>query len=225
MLQNTTLQFLNNLAEHNDRIWFEANKEAYHAAKEDFEVFIGKLLQQMSAHDARYNDLLAKDCIFRIFRDVRFSKDKSPYKPNFGAAINPNGRKMLGAGFYFHLEPNGKSFIGGGMWMPDAPVLKNIRQEIDYNFEEFQQIIEDRSFKKFYPSIEGVSLKKAPKEYTPDNPAIEYLKMKSFTVGYNLKNDADLLDKKLVQELEKKLVVMQPFIDFLNRALDKEPNI
>lgn len=224
MLQNSTLQFLNNLAEHNDRTWFEANKEAYQAAKEDFEVFVGKLLHQMAGHDARYNDLLAKDCIFRIFRDVRFSKDKSPYKPNFGAAINPNGRKMLGAGFYFHLEPNGKSFIGGGMWMPEAPILKNIRQEIDYNFDEFKQIIEEKNFKKFYPSIEGESLKKAPKEYTPENPAIEYLKKKSFTVGYNIKNDADLLDKKLVQDLEKKLVVMQPFIDFLNRALDKQPN-
>jgi uncharacterized protein (TIGR02453 family) len=131
---------------------------------------------------------------------------------------------MLGAGFYFHLEPNGKSFIGGGMWMPEAPILKNIRQEIDYNFDEFKQIIEEKNFKKFYPSIEGESLKKAPKEYTPENPAIEYLKKKSFTVGYNIKNDVDLLDKKLVQDLEKKLVVMQPFIDFLNRAMDKEPN-
>jgi uncharacterized protein (TIGR02453 family) len=218
MLQKSTLQFLKDLAANNNRIWFDANRHAYEAAKADFEAFIARLLRELAQQDASLEGVQAKDCIFRIFRDVRFSKNKEPYKPNFGAAISAAGRKPSGAGYYLHLEP-GHSFWGGGMWLPPAAVLKAVRQEIDYNLAEFTGILQQKEFRKLFQSIAGEKLKTAPKGYAADNPAMEYLKLKSFTVGHPLA-DSLLTKNDLIPESVQAFTVMKPFIAFLNRALD-----
>lgn len=218
MLQATTLKFLKNLSKNNSKEWFDAQKPAYQDAKADFESIVQQLIDGLSRQDAEVADLQVKDCVFRIYKDVRFSKDKTPYKTNMGAAFSPGGRKSPRPGYYFHLEPGGKSFAGGGLWMPDAPVLKKSRQEIDYNFAEFQQLISNKDFIKYFGKIEGEALKTVPQGYQPDNPAIAYLKLKSFTVWHSFSDD-ECTQPALVREILKVFAVMQPFVKFLDRAL------
>ncbi len=218
MLKAGTITFLRELFDNNNKQWFDKHRDEYQAAKEDYELFIGEVLEGLATSEPGFKEQLAKDCIFRIFRDVRFSKDKTPYKPNFGAFFSKGGRKYPGAGYYFHLEPGGKSFAGGGLWMPEAPLLKAVRQEVDYNFDEFKKIVEDKKFKKLFGMVSGEQLKKVPQGYTDDNPAIEYLKLKSFTVSYNIA-DEDISGKALVKKALEVFTAMRPFIDFLNRSV------
>ena len=218
MLQATTVTFLEKLAKNNNKTWFDKHRDDYQAAKEDYEAFVTEILAGLSATEPVFKEQQAKDCVFRIFRDVRFSKDKTPYKAHFGAFFSKGGRKYPGAGYYFHLEPGGKSFAGGGLWIPEAPLLKAVRQEIDYNFDEFKGIVGAPKFKKMFKKIEGEQLKTLPQGYTPDNPAIEYLKMKSFTVSCNV-SDADVTGKGVVKKAMDVFTTMRPFIDFLNRSL------
>ncbi len=217
MLKQSTIKFMEQLAKNNDKVWFDKHREEYLSTKEDFEALVGDILAQLSATDPVFKEQNAKDCIMRIFRDVRFSKDKTPYKTNLGAGFSKGGRKFMGAGYYLHIEPGGKSFAGGGMWMPEPPMLKAVRQEIDYNFKEFTKIIEDKKFKKYFGKLEGEQLKKLPQGYAADNPAIEYLKMKSFTVGHNF-SDADVTAKDFGKKVTDVFKTMAPLIDFLNRA-------
>lgn len=219
MLQAKTITFLKQLAKNNNKPWFDKNRDNYAAAKEDFEVLVTEILNGLSASEPGFKEVKAKDCIFRIFRDVRFSKDKTPYKANFGAAFCIGGRKSPKACYYLHIEPGGKSFAGGGMWMPEPPLLKQVRQEIDYDFKEFKKIVEDRLFKKYFKKIDGEQLTKVPQGYKEDNPAIEYLKMKSFTVGSKL-SDEDIVGKSLVKNTVDTFSAMKPFVDFLNRPLN-----
>ena len=218
MLQPETITFLKLLAKNNNKPWFDKHRDDYAAAKENFESVVDELLGGLAKADPAFKEQKAKDCVFRIFRDVRFSKDKTPYKPNFGAFFSRGGRKFPGAGYYLHLEPGGKSFAGGGLWMPEAPILKAVRQEVDYDFKEFKGIIDNKKFKSLFKKIEGEQLKTLPQGYTEDNPAIAYLKLKSFTVMHNLP-DESLSGKDLVKKTGEVFTTMRPFIDFLNRAI------
>jgi uncharacterized protein (TIGR02453 family) len=219
MLQAGTIAFLQKLSKNNNKVWFDKHRDDYEAAKEDFESLVTGILNGLAATEPIFKERSAKDCIFRIYRDVRFSKDKTPYKAHLSAEFSKGGRKSSGAGYYLHIEPGGNTFAGGGLWMPDAPLLKSIRQEIDYNFKEFAGIIEDKKFKKNLDKISGEKLKTLPQGYTADNPAIEYLKMKSFVTGSSIP-DAELTGKGLVKKVLQVYTTMRPFIDFLNRPME-----
>jgi uncharacterized protein (TIGR02453 family) len=218
MLHPDTLSFIADLSTNNNKPWFDEQRESYLAAKADFEIFVGDLLKELTVLDPAFGEHRAKDCIYRIFRDVRFSKDKTPYKSHFGAFFSKGGRKFPGAGYYLHLEP-GKSFAGGGLWGPEPALLKAVRQEIDYNFDEFSAITGTKPFIKFFKKVNGEQLKTLPKGYATDNPAIEYLKMKSFTVGTHI-DDKELLGKSFIKKAIEIFTTMKPFVDFLNRSLD-----
>ncbi len=218
MLKPGTLTFLEKLSKNNNKAWFDKHREDYTATKEDFEELVSKILTALAATDPVFKEQTYKDCIMRIFRDVRFSKDKTPYKTNLGAGFSKGGRKFMGAGYYLHVEPGGKSFAGGGVWMPEAPLLKAVRQEIDYNFKEFTKIIEDKKFKKFFGAVSGEQLVKLPQGYTADNPAIAYLKMKSFTVTHNFA-DTEVTAKGFEKKVAEVYATMAPLIEFLNRSL------
>jgi len=218
MLQSSTIKFLASLEKNNNKPWFDEHRSDYEAAKKDFEVFIDEIRKELVAIEPLLADQRAKDMVFRIFRDVRFSKDKTPYKANFGAYFCKGGKKSPLGGYYFHLQP-GKSFLVGGIWMPEGPMLKAIRQEIDYNFQEFESIMNDKAFKKLFKKMEGESLKTLPQGYTADNPAIDYLKMKSFIVTIPLA-DADLGSKTSVSKIVKTFTLIKPLVDFLNKAVD-----
>lgn len=218
MLQPATLTFLQDIAQNNNKPWLDAHRDIYLAAKEDYEQAVGAILSGMAAADPIYKELKAKDCVMRIFRDVRFSKDKVPYKVNFGAGFSSGGRKFPGAGYYLHIEPGGKSFAGGGMWQPDGPMLKAVRQEIDYSYKEFEGIIDDKQFKALFGQIDGERLKKMPQGYTEDNKAATYLKLKSFTVGCVL-TDEEVTGTQFEKRVVEIFAAMRPFITFLNRSV------
>lgn len=221
MLQPSTLKFLKDLKKNNNKPWFDAHRAQYETAKQDFEQFIQAVLDKHSRHDADLSDLIARKCMFRINRDVRFSKDKSPYKTNFGASMDKGGKKSGLAGYYFHLEPGG-SFVGGGLWQPDAAVVKRVRQEIDYSFEEFDKMMKGKKMKDFYGGLytgEGVQLSKVPQGFEKDNPAAPYLKFKSWLVLHNIP-DAALTASDLVAKTAEAFRTMQPLVKFLNRAVE-----
>lgn len=219
MLQPATLKFIKELKKNNNKPWFDANRKKYEAAKADFVVLVENIIATISKFDPAVSSLKAKDCTFRINRDIRFSKDKSPYKTNMGAYINPGGKKINTPGYYFHCEP-GQNFAGGGLYIPDPAVLAKVRQEIDYSFDEWKKIINDKTFKKYFPKVDGIEvLSRPPKGYTDDNPAIDFLKMKSFIVSRPL-TDAQLTDKNLIKEVAKTFETMKPMIDFLNNGMN-----
>jgi uncharacterized protein (TIGR02453 family) len=220
MLQQATLQFLKQLKKNNDKSWFDAHRPAYEGAKADFAQFIQQVLDAHAHKDEDLATLKAKDCLFRINRDIRFSANKAPYKTNMGASLDKGGKKSIYAGYYIHCEPGGNSFVGGGLWMPMPPELKNIRQEIDYCWDEFRKIIKAKSFVTQYGELskEEYSLVNVPKGYEKDNPAAEYLKLKCF-IAIRSVSDAELTDKGLLKTTLKAFEALQPLLGFLNRAI------
>jgi len=222
MLAASTLQFLKKLDKNNNKAWFDANRKQYEAAKLDFANLTGQVIAQFGKKEPAIALLQPKECVFRINRDVRFSKNKAPYKNNMGASIKAGGKKSLVAGYYIHLEPGGKSFVGGGLYMPDARVVGKIRQEIDYNYAEFIKIVQNKKFVAQYGGLdfsEGMSLVREPKGYEKENPAIAYLKLKSWVATAPL-SDTALQDKNLATQLTKAFEYLQPLISFLNEALE-----
>jgi uncharacterized protein (TIGR02453 family) len=222
MLQKDTLTFLDDLKLNNDREWFEVNRNRYEAARQDFIRFVSGLIQKIGKWEEGIKKQSAKDCIFRIYRDVRFSKNKDPYKTHFGAWMNSRGRKSESAGYYFHLEP-GNTFLAGGVYMPPAAELKAIRQEIDYNLDDFESILNDKDFKKYFGKLGGEKLKTAPKDYPKDHPGIELLKHKDFIVEHQITNE-EVLSEDLAEKCEKIFYAMVPMNRFMNEALGLEEN-
>ena len=221
MLQSTTIKFLKDLNKNNDKTWFDKHRPVYEDAKADFAAFVDTIISKHGKKDEGIKDLKAKDCMFRINRDVRFAKDKSPYKNNFGASISRGGKKSAFAGYYFHLQP-GESFVGGGVWMPMPPDLKRLRQETDYCFDEFKKIINAKKFKAIYADLvkdSDTSLVKIPQGFEKDNPAADYLKLKSFIAIKKL-DDAVLTSKDLVKTTLEAFEALQPLLAFLNRAME-----
>lgn len=222
MLQPATLRFLKVLARNNHKEWLDAHRMEYESAKADFHQLVEHLLRSLDKNEPVLSSLQPKDCIFRINRDVRFSKDKSPYKTNMGASIKAGGKKSLLAGYYVHIEPGGKSFVGGGLYMPDPATLHQVRQEIDYNWDEFSRLLRAPGFKKLYGSLEkweGMVLSREPKGYEKDNPALEFLKMKSFVATMPL-TDQQLVEKNLLRTLLQALNNLRPLLQFMNRAIE-----
>jgi len=222
MLQASTPKFLKDLEKNNNKPWFDAHRPAYEAARADFAGFVQQLVDQHGKKDRSISHLVAKDCLFRINRDVRFSKNKAPYKNNFGASINQRGKKAIAsAGYYFHLQP-GHSFAGGGIWMPEPEDLKKIRQEIDYNFKEFKQLIGTGKFKAVYGDFSHdaeYKLVRVPKGYEADNPAAEYLKLKSHVAMIDIK-DSELSSGELLKKTLAAFAALQPLVEFINRSLE-----
>ena len=221
MLQKSTLKFLLDIKDNNNKAWLDANRHVFDAAKADFEQMVTEIIEGLGKSDEEIAMLTAKECVFRQNRDVRFSKDKSPYKINMGASIDRGGKKSGFAGYYFHCEPGNNSMIGGGLWQPPADALKKVRQEIDYCFDEFKSITNNKDFKKQYGDLQRgeFALSREPKGYEKDNPAIEYLKLKSFVAMHPL-TDAELTSKGVADKIITGFKSLTPLIKFINRALE-----
>lgn len=220
MLQGSTIQFLQDLKVNNNKNWFEEHRTNIESAKDDFSLFVEAIIKEVSKFDEPIGLLKPKDCTFRINRDIRFSQNKTPYKTNMAASFSHGGKKAMIAGYYFHCEPN-LSFAAGGFYMPLPPELAKIRQEIDYSFDEWIKIIKHKKFKSLFDKgVEGTDmLKRPPKGYDEENPAINFLKMKGFVVSHAFTNTA-LQDKKAIKQIATCFEVMKPMIDFLNRAVE-----
>jgi uncharacterized protein (TIGR02453 family) len=223
MLEPQTLKFLSQLKKNNNKPWFDAHRAQYEAARIDFSNFIQLLIEALQKSDTTITGITAKDSQFRINRDVRFSKDKRPYKDNFGAFIARGGKKSIFAGYYFHLAP-GNSFIGGGLWHPEPANLKKVRQEIDYNWDEFQAILKNKNFKKTFGDLykgDDLSLKRMPKGYAEDHPAMSYLKLQSLIAEQKIA-DEDLTKASLHKKALGAFQQLQPLLNFINRSLEGE---
>lgn len=209
--------FLKKLTVHNNREWFTENKHLYTEAKENVTAFLEELIHEMSEFDQELAKIDAKKSLFRIYRDTRFSKDKIPYKTNFGASLGM-GKGSQKSGYYLHLEP-GKSFIAGGIYMPEASVLRELRKEISLYGKEFLAVLNHKYFKKYFPELDQDNkLKKIPQGFEKEDPMAGYLKLKSFIVVYYLK-DEEIMDKNAVKNLTEIFSVMKPLNDFLNAPL------
>lgn len=219
MIKQDTFDFLAELADNNNREWFMDNKARHDAARQNVIDLAAELIQQLHKVDsAVYPDLDPKKCVLRIYRDIRFSKNKTPYKNNFGISLPTTGIKAGGAEYYFQVQP-GKSFIAGGYWMPEAPHLKAIRQEIDYNGKDLTAIIDDPGFVKLFGDFrEQEKLKTLPKGYTEDNEHIDLLKLKSFIVWHQLK-DKELAKPGIVNKIAGVCEKIQPLNVFLRNAI------
>ncbi len=219
-IQEETILFLADLKENNHKIWFDENRKKYERAKADFLAFGDAVIKEFAQYDASIAHLLAKECVFRINRDVRFSKNKDPYKTNMGLSVSAAGKKGISAGYYFHLE-TGACFAGGGLYMPMPAEVQKIRQEIDYCSDEFLDIINNTAFKQHYGNIDlsaTYSLSKAPKGYDVNHPLLPYLKLKSWIATANLTNN-EVLSDGFSTTLVKKWVALMPLISFLNKAI------
>lgn len=219
MLTNDTLKFLKELSKNNNKDWFEKNRKRYDNAQTEIKTFLAEWIKNYGKKDESIAHLDPKKCIFRINRDVRFSADKSPYKTNLGAYLTKGGKNTNLAGFYLHIEPN-NCFFGAGNYMPMPDQLAKIRQEIDYNFSDFNKIISAKKFKENFGELNTDNkLKRPPKGYEETNEAIEYLKLKGFTVFHKI-TDEELTSKDFVKTIVELSTIVKPMIDFLNGAVE-----
>lgn len=216
-LHPKTLSFLKDLKKNNHRDWFLEHKALFDDVKASLEGVIKDVLHSMGTYEPMVLDLEAKKTIFRIYRDTRFSHDKTPYKTNIGAYISPSKVKNY-AGYYIHIEP-GASMLACGAYLPPTPWLQAIRQEIAYNTQEFTAIIESKDFKKHFKQLEGERLKTAPKGFEKDHPALELLKHKSF-IGLHSLSDTEIFSKNFTQDVVKVFKAAKSLNDFMNRAAD-----
>jgi uncharacterized protein (TIGR02453 family) len=212
------LTFLKAISKNNNRPWFEKNKPKYLAVKAQFEDFLEAFHKELLKFDESLAGLNPRKLGFRIYRDVRFSKDKRPYKINMGAGFSQHGKMEQEPGYYIHIEP-GKSFIAGGFYMPDSEKLSKIRQEIDYNTGAFLKVLNDRKFKSNFKGLDDFDkLKTAPKGYPKDHPHIDLLKHKSYIVSHSF-TDKEVLDKKFVKTAAEKAKLIKSFNDFIREAV------
>ncbi|WP_026209696.1 DUF2461 domain-containing protein [Cytophaga aurantiaca] len=214
-----TLNFLKKLAKNNNKEWFDKNRSVYEEAKGEVKLLVADVIKGISAFDPSIASLEPKDCMFRINRDVRFSKDKVPYKTNMGFMIAPGGKKSIKSCYYVHIEP-GNCFLAGGIWMPEPENLKRIRQEIDYSGDSLKKILQSKNFKKYFSGFdEELKLVRMPKDYDESHPYAEWLKLKSFTVTMPL-DESILSDKKVVDKICAPFKELNALNQFLNAALD-----
>ena len=216
-----TTTFLKKLKKNNSKEWFDKNRTEYEEAKKEFVKIIEETLAQSVKFDKKLAGLEPKKTLFRINRDIRFSKDKSPYKTNFGANVSPGGKSnLIPGGYYIHVEP-GKSFIAGGCYMPEPEMLNSIRQEIDYHFADFKKILAQKEFRKYFGGklSDEEKLVNPPKGYDKENPAVEFLKFKHFIVLHKV-DDKLLLSPKFPKYVADVFKAMYPFNMFLRKAVE-----
>ena len=210
------LTFLTQLKKNNNRVWFEAHRPAYEVAKARFEALVEQLIAGMRPVED-LGDLQAKDCIMRIFRDIRFSKDKTPYKTSMGASIAPGGKHASRLPYYLHLEPGG-SIMAGGLYAPEKPQLDRLRASLAQDAGPLKAIVNDRTFKRLFGPLRGEKLKVVPRGYPADHPEIELLKLKQILAVHEFSDD-EVLSARFPGQVLKAMVALKPLQDYLNFAV------
>lgn len=221
MISKDTIKFLKDLKKNNNRDWFNDNKPRYQAAHEEFIEFVDSLIAEIVKFDPSIGHHKAKDCVFRIYRDVRFSKNKDPYKTNMGAHITSAAKRSdihTRAGYYIHIEP-GASMMGGGAYMPKGEWLKAIREEIAWEPDELKKILNSKEFIEYFGEMQGEQLKRAPKDYPIDHPQIELLRYKSFLAMHHL-DDKTITSKGFLKHAVAVSKALYPFDQWLNKSAE-----
>lgn len=212
-IKNKTLQFLKNLNRNNNRDWFNENKDIYLEAKDDVLILVENLIAEIAKFDEEILKIDPKKALFRIYRDTRFSKDKTPYKTHFGVSLGMGKGKKI-SGYYLHIEP-GKSFLAGGVYQPEPSVLKEIRKEISLERHKFLQILEHDDFRNNFRGLSVESkLQRVPNGFEKDDPMAEFLKLKNFIVVHPV-SDEHILAENAAKNFAKILESIKPLNDFL----------
>lgn len=219
-IKKETLDFLKTLSKNNNREWFAKNKHKYEAARENMVEFADALLSEMNKHDNIETES-GKKSLYRIYRDVRFSKDKTPYSEYWGGGYRRATKKLRG-GYYFHIE-KGRSSVIGGFWGPNTDDLARIRQDIDLNSDEWRKVLNDRSFKQFFGELRGEQVKSAPRGYDKSHEAIDLLRYKQFLIKHSF-TDAEVLSKDFVKKVNEAFRKMRPFFDHMSEILTTDSN-
>ena len=208
------LDFLSQLDDNNDRQWFEQNRVAYQTAKAQFESLVDRVIAALQAIED-LGDITAKDCVMRIHRDVRFSKDKSPYRTNMAAAIAAGGKKSPRMPYYLHIAPHNQSFLAGGLYMPTSEQLTRFRAIIDHDAKSFKALLKRQTFKQLFGELSGEKLKTAPQGYTRDHKEIELLRLKQVVATHPLSDEA-VLAVTLPAQIVETFTGLKPLLDYLN---------
>ncbi|MEW5675386.1 DUF2461 domain-containing protein [Flavobacterium enshiense] len=216
MISKATLDFLNQLKNNNNREWFSDNKKEFQKLEKDFKVFAQEIVTDLGKTDS-----IDKIQMFRIYRDVRFSKDKSPYKTNFGVALGRT-KPLLRGGYYLHIEPGG-SFVGGGFWEPNAEDLNRIRKEFEMDATEIRAIISDENFIRTFGKLEGDELKTAPKGFDKEHLDIDLIRKKQYLISRRF-TDKEVMDKNFKTEVVNTFLAMRPFFDYMSEVLGTNLN-
>ena len=211
-------RFLKDLTANNNREWFNEHRGEYEIARIEFENFLSSVIARISLFDESIRGIQPKDCTYRIYRDTRFSSDKTPYKNHFGGYINAKGKKSNHSGYYVHIQPEGCMLAGGSLCLPPN-VLKALRQSIYDNIDEYRSIVEDPEFKKFFPVVGEDFLKTAPKGFPKDFKYIDYSKPKEFTCA-NSVPDSFFLAPDILDKTEEVFRQFKRFADFTNFTID-----
>jgi uncharacterized protein (TIGR02453 family) len=218
-IHKATFEFLTDLSDNNNRDWFEKHKESrYKPAHQDMIMFMDSLIREMKKVD-NIETMTGKKALFRIYRDVRFSKDKSPYKPFFGGRIK-RATKWLRGGHYIHIEP-GNCFIAGGFFSPSSDDLKLIRDEIAHDSKPLREILNDSDFKKIWGTFEGEAVKTSPRGYDSDHPDIDLIRFKQFHLSSSF-SDEEVLSEDFIFEVVKSFLVIRPYFNYMSEVLTRD---
>jgi len=219
-IKKESLAFLKKLAANNNREWFNDHKELYTDALENITGFAGSLLAEMNRHD-NIETTSGKSSLFRIYRDVRFSKEKTPYNICWSGGFKRATKKLRG-GYYFHIQP-GSSFVGGGFWGPDKEDMQRIRQDIDYNYAAWRKILSGKNLVKTFGEMQGEKVLSAPRGFAKDHPAIDLLRYKQFLLRHNF-TDEEVLSPDFAKKASDAFKAMRPFLDYMSEVLTTDGN-
>lgn len=219
-IPSSMLKFIKELTANNDRTWFAENKPRYQAEQQHMIAFADDLIAEMNKHD-KIETPTGKKSLFRIYRDTRFSKNKTPYKTHFSGSLK-RATKLLRGGYYFHVEPGG-SFIAGGFWAPNSPDLKRMREDIAFDDKPLRQIISDPVFVETFGALKGDAVKTAPKGFSREHPAIDLLRHKQFIVTRNF-TDKEVKADNFLEEIVTTFCRMRPFFDYMSEVLTTDAN-
>lgn len=212
--------FLQELSRNNNREWFNDNREEYEAVKIEFDIFTGSLIERLGTFEDGIKGMQPSQCTYRIYRDTRFSADKTPYKTHIGAYVNSHGKKSTHCGYYVHIEPGNCMICVGSICWP-SNILKALRKDIVENIDEYRSIVDNSEFKRYFPQIGEERLKTAPRDFPKDYEYIDYIKPKDFSCSYRV-DDSFFLDNSetLMDRIEAVFKVAKPFVDFTNCTID-----
>lgn len=216
MISKAELDFLSELAQNNNRDWFNENKKRFEKHQENVKSLFQEINLELSAKDK-----LEKMQIHRIYRDIRFSKDKTPYKNNFSVSYD-RAKPYLRGGYYLHIQPSG-SFIGGGFWEPNAEDLKRIRKEFELDDAEIRSIVSEENFVKHFGTLQGAELKTAPKDFDKEHSAIDLIRKKQYLV-YRRFTDKEVTSPNFKEEALNTFAAMRPFFDYMSDVLGTNLN-
>lgn len=215
-ISKSTLDFLKELKQNNNREWFNANKPTFDAEQKKVKTFYNAVMERLKT-----SDLIESVKIFRIYRDVRFSKDKLPFKSHFGGQFTRATNKLRG-GYYLHISP-GESFLAGGFWEPNKGDLERIRKEFETDASEIRAIVNTADFKKNFGKLKGDAVKSAPRGFDKNHPNIDLIRLKQFIVSREFTDD-EVLATNFVTEVVASFVAMRPYLDYMSDVLTTDLN-